>query len=112
MLCEAIGAAVALEGVNAADAPVGDLGLAEAYVAAGLGGEFSYWYEQFIVYADRYLIEAPGRWRHQLDADNRPAEGIWAGKPDIYHAFQALMLPLLPFGPFITRAVKISSAVD
>ena len=112
VLCESIGAAVALDGVNAADAPVGDLGLAEAYVATGLGGEFSYWYEQFIAYADRYLIEAPGRWHHQLDTENLPAEGIWAGKPDIYHAFQALMLPLLPFGPFITRAVKISSAVD
>ncbi|MDO5640044.1 MAG: AGE family epimerase/isomerase [Neisseria sp.] len=109
VLCEGIGAAVALDGVDAADAPLGGLGLAQGYVASGLGNEFSYWYELFVAYADEYLIEAPGKWYHQLDTENRPADGIWAGKPDIYHAFQVLMLPLLPFGEFITKAVKESS---
>ncbi len=67
VLCESIGAAVALDGVNAADAPVGIWVWPKLMWQTGLGGEFSYWYEQFIAYADRYLIEAPGRWHHQLE---------------------------------------------
>lgn len=106
VLCEAIGACVALDGIRADDAPLGDLGRAEGYVEAALGNEFSYWYEVFISYAAQHLIAGAGQWNHQLDADNRPGGGVWSGRPDIYHAFQCLLLPLLPFGHFITAAVK------
>lgn len=106
VLCEGIGACAALEGINAGHAPLGTAGAAQGYIEAGLGSEFSYWYEIFTAYAAQYLIESPGRWHHQLDADNRPDSSVWPGKPDIYHAFQCLLLPLLPFGHFITAAVK------
>ncbi|MDO4249308.1 MAG: AGE family epimerase/isomerase [Neisseria sp.] len=106
VLCEGIGACVALEGINAGHAPIGGLGAAQGYVQAELGSEFSYWYETFTAYAAQYLLEGEGRWYHQLDTENRPDESVWSGKPDIYHAFQCLLLPLLPFGHFITAAVK------
>ncbi|WP_439380648.1 AGE family epimerase/isomerase [Amycolatopsis lexingtonensis] len=43
-------------------------------------------------FADREL----GSWHHELDPENRPAATVWAGKPDIYHAYQATLLPALP----------------
>jgi mannose/cellobiose epimerase-like protein (N-acyl-D-glucosamine 2-epimerase family) len=55
-------------------------------------------------FADREL----GSWHHELDPENRPAAAVWAGKPDIYHAYQATLLPALPpaasfAGALITR---------
>ncbi|HEY5882042.1 MAG TPA: AGE family epimerase/isomerase [Nakamurella sp.] len=44
-------------------------------------------------YADRYLIDHhEGGWRHELDPGNRPDGRTWAGKPDVYHAYQAALL--------------------
>lgn len=61
-------------------------------------GDASYGHDValFWEYAQRYLIEAPGQWRHELDALNAPAQGTWAGKPDIYHAFQTMIIGTLP----------------
>ncbi len=36
-----------------------------------------------------------GSWWHELDAQLRPSATVWAGKPDVYHALQALWLPRL-----------------
>jgi sulfoquinovose isomerase len=35
-----------------------------------------------------------------------PATGTWSGKPDLYHAYQALLFPSLPLTP--TAAVTLS----
>jgi mannose/cellobiose epimerase-like protein (N-acyl-D-glucosamine 2-epimerase family) len=55
-------------------------------------------------FVDREL----GSWHHELDPENRPTAAVWAGKPDIYHAYQATLLPTLPpaasfAGALITR---------
>ncbi|MDO5747751.1 MAG: AGE family epimerase/isomerase [Actinomycetaceae bacterium] len=44
-------------------------------------------------YAKKYLIEKPGQWREELDRSNRLSTKTWVGKPEIYHAYQALILP-------------------
>lgn len=74
--------------------------LAEAIsTASTLGtvtGEPSYqrWQEALWRYADRYLIDHErGSWRHQLDEHNQPCDTVWAGKPDVYHALQATVIP-------------------
>ena len=46
-----------------------------------------------------------GSWHHELDATLAPAGTVWPGKPDLYHAVQATLLPRLPLGPSIARAV-------
>ena len=46
--------------------------------------------DAFASWARTYLIERPGEWREELDSKNRPASGTWSGKPDIYHALQAI----------------------
>jgi mannose/cellobiose epimerase-like protein (N-acyl-D-glucosamine 2-epimerase family) len=54
-------------------------------------------YERWWRYAAQHLVdERDGSWRHELDAQNRPSNRVWAGKPDVYHAYQATVLPLLP----------------
>ncbi len=46
-----------------------------------------------------------GSWHHELDATNRPRATVWPGKPDLYHAVQATLLPRLPLTPGLARAV-------
>jgi len=67
-------------------------------------------YRQWWAYADRYLIDRDGgSWHHELDPQNRPAGTVWPGKPDVYHAFQATLLPLL--APVPTLATALTPAV-
>lgn len=37
-----------------------------------------------------------GSWHHALTVENEPAPQVWDGKPDLYHAVQALTLPQVP----------------
>ena len=51
-------------------------------------------------FAEEYHIDRErGSWIHQLDAENRPADSVWPGKPDLYHAVQATLLPRYPLAP-------------
>lgn len=45
-----------------------------------------------------FVDTVDGSWHHELDQDGRPAHTVWTGKPDIYHAYHATMLPDLPVG--------------
>ena len=86
-------------------------------VAEALGAAVTLWhrtgdsayadrYAQWWDYTQRYLIDHEnGSWHHELDATNRPAATVWAGKPDLYHAFQATLLPLLPLTPSFATAI-------
>lgn len=56
--------------------------------------------------ADYLVDEERGSWKHELDARNRPANSIWAGKPDLYHAFHACLIPGLPLAPSVLTAVE------
>ena len=57
-------------------------------------------------YAKPSFIEAPGRWTHELDPSNQKAGGTWAGKPDVYHAAQMVLLPRLPVAPAFAAALR------
>jgi mannose/cellobiose epimerase-like protein (N-acyl-D-glucosamine 2-epimerase family) len=58
------------------------------------------------VYADTYLVDHTlGSWRHELDPSNAPSAEVWPGKPDVYHAYQAALLPLLPIAPSFAKAL-------
>lgn len=78
---------VSAEAVLAADAlarATGDDRIAEVAV--------SWWQEIETYFVDRKL----GSWRHELSAELEPSNATWQGKPDIYHAYQACLLPSLP----------------
>jgi mannose/cellobiose epimerase-like protein (N-acyl-D-glucosamine 2-epimerase family) len=87
VVAEAIGAAAALH------RRTGEHGYAEHYAR---------WWD----YADAHLLDRErGSWRHQLDRHNRPTATVWAGKPDLYHAVQATLLPQLPLTPSLASAL-------
>ncbi|MDC4232470.1 AGE family epimerase/isomerase [Actinomyces sp. B33] len=86
VLCEAIGAAATLRAAS------GD---------SSYGADI----EVFWNWAREHLIERPGAWREELDATNAPASGTWSGKPDIYHALQATLIPSLPIAPSFAVAL-------
>ena len=62
---------------------------------------------QWWAYAMAYVLDLDaGSWRHQLDRHNRPIASVWAGKPDLYHAVQAMLIPQLPLAPGLAKAVR------
>lgn len=63
-------------------------------------------HEQWWAYAREYLLDTEfGSWRHQLDPQNRPTATVWQGKPDLYHAVQATVIPRLPLAPGMVAAL-------
>jgi sulfoquinovose isomerase len=88
VVCEAIGAAATLHAVT------GD-------------GEYERRHRQLWGFAAEHLVDHEhGSWHHELDARLRPAERTWSGKPDVYHAFQATLIPRLPVRPSLARALR------
>ena len=75
--------------------PVAEAIGASSYLAR-LTGDASYerWYQRFWDFAATHLIDHQrGGWYAQLDRDNRRTVHPWYGKPDLYHALQACLLP-------------------
>ena len=51
-------------------------------------------YEMFMKYLDETVLDHDtGSWFHQLDENNRLKGTVWPGKSDLYHAFQAMLIP-------------------
>ena len=66
-------------------------------------GRYTAWWG----YADRYLIDRQqGSWHAELDPSNHPASTVWQGKPDLYHAVQATLIPRLPLAPGMALALR------
>lgn len=71
-------------------------------------GEARYeqWYGRCWGFIANYFIDlVAGSWHHELDAHNQPAGTLWPGKPDLYHAYQALLLPGLPLAPSLASSL-------
>jgi mannose/cellobiose epimerase-like protein (N-acyl-D-glucosamine 2-epimerase family) len=55
---------------------------------------------------DRYFLDREGgSWWPELAPDMTPAASTWSGKPDLYHAYQAVLLPSLPLSPTAATAL-------
>lgn len=55
---------------------------------------YSECFEQFLAYLDEKVIDhEKGSWFHQLDRTNCVMDTVWPGKPDLYHAVQAMIIP-------------------
>lgn len=64
-------------------------------------------YEKFMIYLDESVLDKScGSWYHQLDENNKPKDTVWPGKPDLYHAFQAMLIPYSKPDKSIATAVK------
>lgn len=73
-------------------------------------GEYEQWYRRFWDFIDSHFIDRiHGSWHHELDPQNRPGASIWGGKPDLYHAYQAVLLPRLPLAPSLATALALGN---
>ena len=69
-------------------------------------------YAEFMQYLDEKVMDhVNGSWFHQLDRENRLLNTVWPGKSDLYHAFQAMMIPYyvpdLSIAPAVKQGKKI-----
>lgn len=66
-------------------------------------------YMAFMEYLDTVVLDhATGSWFHQLDENNKLKGTVWPGKSDIYHAFQAMLIPYSRTDKSIATAVYLS----
>ena len=64
-------------------------------------------YESFLQYLDEVVHDrVHGSWFHQLDQQNLLLDTVWPGKSDLYHAFQATLIPYYRPDLSIVAAVK------
>ncbi|QFU17192.1 AGE family epimerase/isomerase [Microvirga thermotolerans] len=64
------------------------------------------WYRCLWDFVARHFIDrANGGWHPELSETLRPAATLFTGKPDIYHALQACLIPLYPSRASLTRVV-------
>lgn len=68
--------------------------ICEAIDAAEVLGHTD-WRDRWWQHARDHFVDVDGSWRHELDPDLGPATSIWPGRPDVYHAYQAMLLPRL-----------------
>ena len=62
---------------------------------------------EFLQYLDEKVLDhVHGSWFHQLDEHNQVKETVWPGKPDLYHALQATLIPYHRVDLSIICAVK------
>jgi len=81
---------------------------AALYVATG-DDAYARWYRTWWDHAEAAVLDREaGSWHHELDTRNRPAASVWSGKPDLYHAVQATLLPRLPSTPSLASALAAS----
>ena len=60
----------------------------------------------YLEYLDQSVMDHRyGSWFHQLDEKNSVIDTVWPGKPDIYHAFQAMLIP------YVEPSVSLASAI-
>lgn len=64
-------------------------------------------YAMFMQYLDRSVFDhESGSWHHELDRNNQVSGKVWPGKPDLYHALQATLIPCMNPDVSIAKAVK------
>ena len=64
-------------------------------------------YAEFMKYLDETVLDHEnGSWFHQLDRNNQVSGTVWPGKPDLYHALQACLIPYYAPEVSIALAVK------
>ena len=84
-------------------------GVGAAHFLGSLDGDDFHedWYRRLWGFAARHLIDRRlGGWRPQLDDQLAPpGQGYFVGKPDIYHALQACLIPLFPATGSLTRGI-------
>ncbi|PZQ96706.1 MAG: mannose-6-phosphate isomerase [Cereibacter sphaeroides] len=83
-------------------------GIAAASVLRRISDDprFEGWYRRIWSFVTTHVIDhEQGGWWPELDDNLRPVSRVFTGKPDLYHAVQACLIPLLPQTGSITRGL-------
>ena len=80
--------------------------LCEAIGAAAVLGEGALQAEWWAVAERDFIDPSDGSWQHELDPSNRPAQRVWDGKPDVYHALQATLIPRFPLRDSLAASLR------
>lgn len=74
---------------------------------------FQTWYRKLWDYAENHVIDHQrGGWWSELTEDLQPSSRLFVGKPDIYHALQACLIPLYPATGSLTKAIIEADHTD
>lgn len=88
-------------------------GIAAASVLRQVGGDqrFEDWYRRIWGFVAAHFIDRDGgSWWPELDPDLKPVNRVFQGKPDLYHAVQACLIPLVPANGSVTRGLRDGGA--
>lgn len=86
------------------------IGAAAVLTTHGNDPIFETWYRRIWGFVDAHLIDHQnGGWLPELDSNLHPVSRVFTGKPDLYHALQACLIPLLPTTGSITRGLGSAS---
>lgn len=93
--------------------PVAEAISTASYLLRLTGDEvYETWYRRFWDYASEVLIDHErGGWYPLFDRENQKKVFPWRGKPDIYHALQACLLPVLPVAPSFAGAIRAAGGL-
>lgn len=82
------------------------IGAAAMLGAVDADPRFEEWYRRIWDFTASHLIDGRnGGWFPELDPGLKPVNRVFRGKPDLYHALQACLIPLLPPEGSITRGL-------
>ncbi|MGB3027800.1 AGE family epimerase/isomerase [Paradevosia shaoguanensis] len=90
--------------------PVSEAIGAAAFLKAHTGeAYYEEWYRKLWDFAANHLVDVDkGGWHPELSEDLKVGSSLFEGKPDIYHALQACLIPLFPAEGSLTRGIKDS----
>jgi len=82
------------------------IGAAAVLGAVDPDPRFELWYRRIWDFVANHVIDREnGGWFPELDSGLKPVSHVFRGKPDLYHALQACLIPLLPPDGSITRGL-------
>jgi sulfoquinovose isomerase len=87
--------------------------LAASAILAKLTGKAGYTqdFDRWTAHIRKFFVDAQhGSWHHRLSADTLLPVDPEDGKPDMYHAYQAVVLAQVPVGTSAAAAVKAAQA--
>jgi mannose/cellobiose epimerase-like protein (N-acyl-D-glucosamine 2-epimerase family) len=64
------------------------------------------WTDRLWSDAARFVDMEAGGWWHELDTRGEVSRTVWEGKPDLYHAVQAVLFPDIAFTPSLVTSVQ------
>lgn len=82
------------------------IGAAAVLGAADRDPAFEAWYRRIWGFVNNHFIDRRcGGWFPELDSNLAQVNRVFTGKPDLYHALQACLIPLLPVDGSITKGL-------